>query len=292
VSGAPSRAFAALRIARLSGKLSTCFFLLVSLLVVDGLQALMRDDFNRIDLPLGGQVLVSGAMPRQTKTHADILADIEGLDGLSFTPLTDFRGYWLGAHMWRATLDASAASASGRAVLTVVDLVPARSTTSNATIMVQNPHQIYAVTVWPSAEAMQAAHFSLSRRFTGLSAFVWAGISFACGIVVAVRHFFFNRAAHRALADEGIFVIHGLRKTDIGYLAMFSPDARTDLQARQPVILLSPEGVEQGSGVLHECSPHKGSALFSPDGAPPRYGWLLRHEPETSALEHEKDAPV
>jgi len=277
VSGSLERALAALRMARLSGTLSACCFLLVALLVADGLQALMRDDFNRIDLPLGGRVLVSGAMPLQAKAYADLIADIEGLDGLSFTPLADFRGFWLGAHMWRATLDASAASASGQAVLTVVDLVPAKSAASNATIMVQNPNQIYAVTVWPSETAMQAAHFSLSRRFTGMSAFIWAGVCFACGIAVSVRHFFFNRAAHRALAEEGIFVIHGLRKTDAGYQAIFSPGDK-DGQARQPVLLLTPAGAPQGSGVLDACSPHQSSALFPLDGTPPRYGWLLRCE--------------
>ena len=292
MSGSPGRALAALRIARLSGSFSACCFLLVALLVADGLQALMRDDFNRIDLPLGGRVLVSGAMPLQAKAHADIIADIEGLDGLSFTPLTDFKGFWFGAHMWRATLDASAASASGQAVLTVVDLVPARSSSGNATIMVQNPNQIYAVTVWPSEKAMQAAHFSLCRRLTGLSAFVWAGVSFACGIAVSVRHFFFNRAAHRALAEEGFFVIHGLRKTDAGYQAIFSPGDRQDMQARQPMVLLTPAGAPQGSGILHECSPHQGSALFPLDGTPPRYGWLLRCEAETGAWEHKNNAPA
>ena len=277
------RAFAALRKARLSGKLSACFFLLVTLLVADGLQALMRDDFNRIDLPLGGQVLVSGAMPLQAKAHADIIADIEGLDGLDFTPLTDFKGFWFGAHMWRATLDARNATQAGRAVLTIVDLVPAKSTTGNATITVQNPNLIYVVTVWPSEQAMQAAHYSLSRRLTGLSAFIWAGLSLACGIAVGIAHFLVNQAAHKALAAEGIFVIHGMRKTDAGYLALFSPDAGTDLQARRPMVLLSPEGAEQGTGVVHECSRHKGSALFALDGVQPRYGWLLRHEAENHA---------
>ena len=273
------RAFAALRRARLSGTLSASCFLLVALLVADGLQALMRDDFNRIDLPLGGQVPVSGAMPQQAKAHGDIIADIVGLDGLDFTPLTDFKGFWFGAHMWRATLDARNVTAPGRAVLTVVDLVPAKSTTGNATILVQNPNQIYTITVWPSEQAMQAAHLSFSRRVTGLSPFIWAGISFACGLAVGFLHFLLNRTAHRALADEGIFVIHGLRKTDAGRQALFSPEGEA-LQIGQPMLLLSLEGVEEGQGVLQEYAPYKACALFAPDAAPPpQYGRLLRSPP-------------
>ena len=279
------RAFAVLRKARLIACFSAALFLLVALLVVDGLQALMRGDFNRIDLPLGGQTLVSGAMPLQAKGHADITASIEGLDGINFTPLTDFKGHWFGAHMWRATLDASAATEAGRAVLTVLDLVPAKSTTSNATIMVQNPNQIYMITVWPSEEAMRAAHLSFSSRLTGLSAFVLAGAIFACGIGIAIWHVLVNGAAHRALAREGFFFIHGRKKTEEGYLAFFAPGDRQDLQTQQPVSLLTHAGVEQQQGVLRECSPQKCGALFSPDEATaPRHGWLVRYEAGTRPL--------
>jgi hypothetical protein len=287
-----NRAFTALRKARLSGFVSACFFLLACLLLLDGLQALMRSDFNQIDLPLGGQTLISGAMPQQAKNRADIVAIIEGLDGLDFVPLTDFRGHWFGAHMWRATLDASAATEAGRAVLTIVDMVPAKSTTGNATIMVQNPNQIYMITVWPSEEAMRAAHFSLSRRLTGLSAFWWVGASFACGAGVAVGHYFLHRAALRALAREGFFYIHGRKETEAGYLAIFSPSGRQDLQAQQPVSLLTPSGMEQQKGVLRECSSQKCSALFSLDNATaPRFGWLVRYEPDMNPVPaHEKDS--
>jgi hypothetical protein len=284
VSDSPQHAIAVMRKASLYGKVSACFFLLVVLLVADGLQALMRDDFSRIDLFLGGQTMVSGAMPFKMKSYTEIIADIEGLDGLEFTPFTDFKGFWFGAHMWRATLDAKNATATGRAVLTVVDLVPAKSTTSNATIMVQNPTQIYNITVWPSAETMQAAHYSLSRRLTGLSAFVWAGLFLAVGIAIGIRHYFWSHAAHKALALEGIFVVHGMKTTDAGCLALFFLDAGAALRARCPMVLLSPEGVEQEKGVLQECTPRKGSALFPSDGTLPRYGWLLCPEAETDAV--------
>ncbi|MCL2124173.1 MAG: hypothetical protein FWH34_08770, partial [Desulfovibrionaceae bacterium] len=157
---------------------------------------------------------------------------------------------------------------------------PAKSTTGNATIMVQNPSQIFTVTVWPSAEAMRAAHFSLVRRLTGLSAFLLAPLGLLCGIGIGVRHYFLSKAAHRALALEGIFPIYGRKKTEEGYLAFFSPGDRQDLQERQPAALLTPSGAARQKGVLYECTPKKYSALFSLDEATaPRYGWLVRYEP-------------
>jgi hypothetical protein len=294
MSDSLNRTLAALRKADFSGYCSACFFLLAALLVIDGLQALMREDFSRIDLPLGEQVLLSGAMPLEAKNHADIIAIIEGNDGLSFTPLTDFKGHWFGAHMWRGALDAGKATDTGRAVLTIVDMVPAKSTSSNATIMVQNPNQIFTVTVWPSAEAMRAAHFSLVHRLTGLSTFILAALSLACALGIGVWHYFLSRAAHRALALEGIYPIYGRKKTEEGYLAFFSPGDRLDLQARQPAGLLSPQGEERQKGMLYECSPKKYSALFSLDEATaPRHGWLIHCEPKAGqAPERGENTPA
>jgi len=164
--------------------------------------------------------------------------------------------------------------------------------------MVQNPTQIYTITVWSSQEEMQAAHLSFSHRVTGLSAFLLAGLSVACGIGCAIVHMFLNIAAHKALAQEGIFVIHGMRVSDAGYQAIFSPGAGIVLQTQQTMTLLTPEGVEQRKGVLAECAQSKAAAFFSRDGVPPGYGCLLRYEPEMNAVptpeavpEPERDIP-
>lgn len=274
-------ALAAQRKARLAGYVSACFWALAVLFVVDGLQMLMRSDFNQMDLVLGEQAPISGAMPLQAKSREDIVAIIEGLDGLSFTPITDFKGFWLGAHMWRATLDARAVIAPGKGILTVLDLVPAKSTTGNATIMVQNPTQIFTVTVWPSQEAMRAAHLSLTLRVTGLSAFLMAGLILACAIGAGVVNILLNTAAHKAFQQAGFFIIHGMRKTEAGYQAIFTPNAGSELQAQQPVSLFTPEGVEQRKGIVAECSQSKCIAHFSLDGVPPGFCWLLRCEPDT-----------
>jgi hypothetical protein len=280
VSDSLHRAFTALQKARLVGYASACFWVLAVMLLIDGLQTLMRTDFNRIDLPLGEQVFMSGAMPLDAKTHSDLDVTIEGNDGLSFTPHTDFKGLWFGAHMWRATLDASNTTQTGEAVLTVLDMVPAKNKNTNATIMVQNPNQIFSITVWPSRKAMLASHYSLSRRLTGFSAFLWAPMSLACGLLLGVANLFLNSAAQNALTREGLFAVYGRRKMEAGYHAFFMPGVRSDLLAQQPMALLTPSGQEQGRGVLVECTRFKGTVFFPLDGVPPHFGWLLRYEPD------------
>ena len=49
-------ALTALRKARLTGYASACFRMLAVLFLIDGLQMLMRSDFNRVDLALGEEV--------------------------------------------------------------------------------------------------------------------------------------------------------------------------------------------------------------------------------------------
>jgi hypothetical protein len=277
------QAFAALRKARLVGYAGACILVTAVILFADGLQMLMRTDFNEVHVVAGERVAMSGSMPLKVKEHADIVVFIEGHDELIFTPHEHFKGLWFGTHMWRATLDASAATKPGTAFLTIEDLVPAKSKTTGETIEVQNPAQTFVITVWASKEAMQAAHLSYTRRVTGISPFIKAAVCLACGIALGVMTMFSNLAAHSALAQLGLFAVHGRLTTEQGYLAVFSPDARRDLRAGQPMILLTPDGIEQGKGVLSECTQHKGLALFPFDCPPPLYGWLLRYEPEPDA---------
>jgi hypothetical protein len=159
-----------------------------------------------------------------------------------------------------------------------VDLVPAKSTTGNATITVQNPTQIYSITVWPSAEAMQAANLSFSRRVTGLNAFFSAGLSLACAIAVSLVNMVLFTKAQRILAQAGLFTIYKMKTTDAGYETTFSQGDRLDIRAGQTVALLTLEGAEQGRSVVHSCAPNKCVVLFPLDGVQPSFDWLLRCE--------------
>ena len=279
-------AFSALRKARLIGYASACFCLLASLLVLDGLQALMREDFNHLDIIAGERVPVSGAMPLDARDHTQILWDIDGNPGLRFMAEASFKGFWMGALMWRGELAADSAARPGAARLTIHDMVPAKSAT-NSTMMVQNPAQVYSITVWPTEAAFQAARFSLVRRLTGFSAFVFAALSVIGGIACGAVHAVTFHKARQSLAAEGLFCIHAAQRNATGLRAVFSPEGREDdLHVGQAAALFDNKGNEAGQGVISECGPQKCSVLFPEGVRTPPYGWFLRCAEKRTALEN------
>ena len=58
---------------RILGKLSACIFLIASLAVVDGLQTLMRQDFNSVSLVPGETTIMSGMMPQNATGTGDLV---------------------------------------------------------------------------------------------------------------------------------------------------------------------------------------------------------------------------
>jgi hypothetical protein len=254
-----------------------CFCALCCL--ADGLQSLMREDFNHVALAAGGRTRLSGAMPANLKDHTELEVDIEGDADLRFTPLSSFRGFWMGVFMWRAELEAGAVP--GTAELVVRDMVPAKNVGKNATILVQNPAQVYSVTVWPSEEALRAAHPSLVHRLTACSPFVFAVVCVAGGIAFGLLHAVCFHKLQRALARQGLFFIHGILRNAEGVRAVFVPENTEDIRPGADVALLTPEGRETGGSGRAECGPKRCTVLFPPGGAQPRYGMILRLEKKT-----------
>lgn len=266
-----------LRLARVLAVVSSCFCFLALLCILDGLQALMRADFNQIDLAVGETVPMSGAMPLEAKEHTQILWDIDGDPGLHFTPKTSFKGFWLGAFMWRGELSAAPGTEPGPATLTIVDMVPAKSTTTNATITVQNPSQIYHITVWPTEAALQGGQLSLGKRLTGYSGLVLAGGAVLLGILTGAAHAFHLHRVQRAFAARQIFFLIGVQKRADGFRAAFSPEGREgDLRVGLHVDLIDMQGGTRGRGTITECGPKKYAALFPPDGVMPGHNLLMR----------------
>jgi hypothetical protein len=279
VNAAPARLLAALNRAYLIGRVSACLCFCALFSLIDGFQGLVREDFNHIELPVRGRMMLSGAMPADLTDHTRLAAEIDGIEGLRFTPLTSFKGFWMGGAMWRGELEAGAVP--GTAVLTVRDLVPAKKAGSNATSMVQNPAQIYRITVWASEAELRAAQPSFLRRLTGLPPFPAAGLFLLAGIGFGAWHALRFHRVQCALAAEGFFLVYGVLPHEKGVQAAFSPAGREeDLRTGLPVILLGPEGGEAASGILDECGPKKYAALFAEGPTPPRHGDLLRCPPD------------
>ena len=89
---------------RFMGRVSTVIFLLAVLAVFDGLQTLMRHEFNNIAVVPGEEVLVSGMLPGGVTSHEGVLVRLAVAADTSFGPFETSQGSWTGGHIWRARL--------------------------------------------------------------------------------------------------------------------------------------------------------------------------------------------
>lgn len=292
-----------LAFARLLGKISACVFLIAVLAVIDGLQTLMRQEFNAVSLCPGESATISGMMPLDTASHTDLAVELDNLSGLVFRPIESFKGFWMGGRMWRASLTASASASPGKGTLTVVDMVPlkkvgqttvpeekgvpqpAPANASSATVMGQNPALVYSVTVWPSAAERDAAVFSFLSRHTGQPPFVVAGAATALALLLGLGNFLLFSRAEKRLAHQGVYFIHGIKKKDDGLHASFAHAGQDAFMPGDPVLLYDANWREHGQGAIADKDPVKGFALFAPE-TPPRYGWLV------ALVKEERDTPA
>ena len=278
---------------RILGKLSACIFLIAALGVVDGLQTLMRQDFNSVALVPGETTIISGMMPQNATKTSDLVVETEGLTGLRFDPVDAFKGFWMGGNMWRAELTADASASPGKGTLTVVDMVPMKKVGSTAVrdedsprkpappeeaapapVMGQNPALVYAVTVWASAAEREAAEISFLRRFTGQAPFAVAGVAAAFALLAGICNFVFFAKAESRLARQGVYVIHGVKKQADGPHASFAHAGQDGFKPGERMLLYDTQWHEQGEGVIASKDRIKGFVRFSPE-KPPRYGWLV-----------------
>ncbi|MDR2489207.1 MAG: hypothetical protein LBD42_06935 [Desulfovibrio sp.] len=282
-----------LRCSRMLGKLSACIFFVVALAVIDGLQTLMRQEFNAIALVPGETATISGLMPQKAAHLADMVVEMEGLPGLTFRPVASFKGFWMGGDMWRGELTAGDNALPGKGTLIVVDMVPmkkvgqtavrdenggsdkpAATNSRSETIMAQNPALMYTVTVWLSADERDAAELSFLRRFTGQAPFAVAAAAAAAALMAGIGNFVFFAKAEALLSRQGIYVIHGVKQQEDGLHASFAHAGANDFFLGDVALLYDAHWREQGQGVIADKNHVKGFARFAP-GCSLRYGWLV-----------------
>lgn len=280
------------------GRVSAFIFLFAALAVIDGLQTLVRHEFNSIDLIAGESVLVSGMLPTDAKSHEELIVEMEGDPGLSFTPLETYKGFWMGGHMWRAELAAAPDMKPGTVWLTVVDVIKEQVKEGenyddrDRSILFggkQNPALVHTVRIWSSEEARRAADDSLLRRYTGIQPFVLAATCVFLAIAAGGLSWLVFGKAEKALADHDIYFAHAVKDMAIavkqalpgqklpatsGYKVSFSRLGRR-MAAGDPARLFDRKWRERGSGKIVEVDRVKGHALFPEDGARPGHGWLV-----------------
>lgn len=283
---------------RFLGRVSAFIFLFAAFAVIDGLQTLVRHEFNSIDLVPGESVLVSGMLPADAKSHEDIVVEIEGDSGLRFTPLETYKGFWMGGHMWRAELSAAPDMRPGKAFVTVVDIikeVPDEAGGKDARDRAilfggrQNPALVHTVTIWASDAARTSADDSLFRRITGVQPFVLAALGVLLALGAAFGNWLLFTRAENALAEHQYFVVHGVKDMAVavkqalpgqrlgattGTRVAFFRLGKT-FAIGEAMVLLDRLFQEQARGQILDVEKTKAHALFSEQGPQPRYGWIV-----------------
>lgn len=275
-----------LSFSRLLGKISALVFVVAVFAVFDGLQTLVRHEFNSIDVIPGEQLLISGMLPGGASSHEELVTHMEDEQGIRFTPLETYKGFWMGGQMWRARLDVPADAAPGRAVITVVDILPEEDKDKTVYAGSQNPALVFAINVYADDAARRASDNSLIRRFTGLPAFGVAAGAVLLAVFIGFGSWRAFNKAEKSLADHGVFFIHGVKQLEndglgpfpvVGYKTAFA-HAGKKFYRNEPVLLYDGSWREQGKGNLIEVTKIKAFALFPLDGVRPKYGWLVARE--------------
>lgn len=271
---------------RMLGKVSALVFIIAVFAVFDGLQTLVRHEFNSIDVIPGEQLLVSGMLPGGAKSHEELVVHMDGAPGVRFTPLETYKGFWMGGQMWRARLDVAADIEPGRGVITVVDILPEEDRDKTSFAGQQNPALVFAVNVFADEGQRLASDSSLLRRYTGLPAFGVAAGAVLLAILLGFASWRTFGKAEKSLAEHGVFFIHGVKQLEndgmgpfpvVGYKAAFA-HAGKKFYRNEPVVLYDGKWQEQGRGNLTEVTKIKAFALFPLEGVRPKYGWLVARE--------------
>lgn len=272
---------------RLMGRVSTFIFLLAVIAVLDGLQTLMRHEFNDIAAVPGEEVLVSGMLPGGMSSHEGIIVRIEGDVDISFVPFETYKGFWMGGHMWRARLSVPANASEGRSLIIVEDILPEEDKDKTSFAGMQNPALVFTVSVFPTEEARRASDNSLIRKYTGFPAFGVAAAAIFLALMAGLANWRLFSRAENALAVHGIFFIHGVKALSadvaagpwpsVGYKAAFAHAGQSFFKD-EPVMLMDRDWKAQGQGAVKEVTHIKAFAFFPESGTRPQYGWLVARE--------------
>ena len=272
-----------LSFSRVFGGISALIFCAAVFAVFDGLQTLMRHEFNSIAVIPGEQTLVSGMLPGDAKSHEELVIHMDGDPGIRFTPLETYKGFWMGGQMWRSRLDVPADVAPGRAVITIEDILPEKDKDKTVFAGQQNPALVFAVNIFVDEDERRAADNSLLRRYTGFPAFGVAGVAVLLALGMGFASWRIFGRAEKALAENGVFFIHGIKQvendgpgpvSEVGYRAAFAHTGKK-FYRNEPVVLYDGKWQERGKGCLVEVTRIKAFALFPLDGVRPEYGWLV-----------------
>ena len=178
---------------RRTGLLAALVLGLAVLVLVDGLQALMRAGSYHLEIVAGQGTMLSGPIGIDKPRDSDLLVSVtpEGAP-LSFRLDGFFASYWFGNGMWRGEIVAEQGATPGTYALSV----RVRGTPASAT-------QRYEVTVWSDAASLRQGAYSLTVSLLGFNPFWLSGILACIGVVPGLLSFLSGRRIVRLLWYAG-----------------------------------------------------------------------------------------
>ena len=261
---------------RVWGKVSALFFFLAALAVVDSLQSHILSGKNSIRMVGGHTTQIAGMVPEGIEQVQNIRTTWQGPHAVTFTPTERFSGFWMGGGMWRATLAAPAVNATATGTLVVEDVRPVPDRTTGTEVPVQNPDLIFTVTIFPNAQAMQAAAPAWLERFTSMPAWQVAVMAALLAVACAFMQWRGMHTAVGVLAAQHIFLVHGVRKQGTTEVDVeFSLPKGVQVAEGTPATLLTRGLEEAATGHITQCVQGKAAARFPATTPLPGYAYFV-----------------
>lgn len=228
---------------RRTGLLAALVLGLAVLVLVDGLQALMRSGSYHLDIVAGQGTMLSGPIGIDKPRDSDLLVSVspEGAP-VSFRLDGFFASYWFGNGMWRGEVAAEPGAAPG----TYSVSLRVRGTPASAT-------QRYAVTVWSDATSLRQGSHSLTVSLLGFNPFWLSGILACIGIVPGLLSFVAGRRIVRLLWYAGYSEVFRMAPQKDGSLLLWCPGSKKEGPAEgASCTVVDADGQELGQARLEK----------------------------------------
>ena len=157
-------------------------FILAALAGLDALQSYWRTPNNEVSMVGGESVVISGPMPKGTAKQQYLQPIWLGTAKVSFVVEGENDNGTSNKGTWQATLHSGKVQKVQTGTLVVEDLLLATDKETGTVTKIQNTELVYSVAIYPSAEAMQEAKFSVLARYVGVTGGAVAAILAALGL--------------------------------------------------------------------------------------------------------------
>lgn len=249
---------------RLTGWLGSLLFTLTALAVVDGLVSQARRQANTLDTVPGEEVVVSGYMPPETKDVQDLAVETDGAP-LEVTLASTYRGFWLGAAMWRAQVRVAPQAPAGSYTLRIA----ARQPQPQA-----RPHET-TIRVYPDHQAWRQASPSLLVRHMDVAPFVAAVGLFPLALLTMGANFLLTRRLEQHMAREGKAEVYMVKKSSENCLISFALGQSHGLYMGDELDILNEQGLIVGAARVVQSSARESVAQVESDVGPIDVGFFV-----------------